>query len=87
MEPNFYVAHLFASSAYTEKGMFAEAIAEARTARKLNPVSSLPTAFLGYALAKSGKQLDAQALLDDLLRASTERYITPYSIARLYIMV
>ncbi len=84
MEPNFYVAHLFASSAYSEKGMFAEAIVEARTARKLNPVSSLPIAFLGYALAKLGKQAEARALLEELLRASTERYVMPYSIALIY---
>ena len=37
-----------------------EAVAEARRARELNSGSSGPVAFLGYALAKSGKQAEAQ---------------------------
>jgi Flp pilus assembly protein TadD len=49
LAPNFWIAHLFASSAYMEKGMYPEAIAEARKARELNGVSSQPIAFLGYA--------------------------------------
>jgi tetratricopeptide (TPR) repeat protein len=57
MAPNYYFAHFFASSAYIEKGMFPEAIAEARKARELSgPTNSHPMGFLGYALAKSGKQ-------------------------------
>ncbi len=84
MGPNFYLAHLLASSAYAEKQMFAEAIAEAGIARKLNPVSSLPTAFLGYAMAKAGRQAEARLLLDELLISSTERYVTPLSIAMIY---
>jgi eukaryotic-like serine/threonine-protein kinase len=85
LEPNFYLAHLFASSAYADKGMFPEAVAEGRTARRLNPVGSVPVVFLGYALAKSGDRAEARALLAQLLKASNERYISPYNVALLYI--
>ena len=40
--------------------------------------------FLGYSLAKAGKQLEARALLDGLLKASSERYVAPYNIALIF---
>ncbi|MDQ3649628.1 MAG: winged helix-turn-helix domain-containing protein [Acidobacteriota bacterium] len=84
LDPNFWLAHLFASSAYIEKGMFPEAIAEARKARELSGVSTHPIAFESYALAKSGKQAEARGLLAELLKLSTERYVSPYNIASAY---
>jgi Flp pilus assembly protein TadD len=65
--------------------MFPEAIAEAQKARELSgPTNSHPMGFLGYALAKSGKQAEARALLEELLKRSTERYVSPYNIALIY---
>ena len=85
MDPNYYLAHLFAASAYIEKGMYTEAIAEAEKARALTgPTNSHPVGFLGYALAKSGKQTEARALLDELVKSSTQRYVSPYNIALIY---
>jgi serine/threonine protein kinase/tetratricopeptide (TPR) repeat protein len=84
LDPNLWLAHLFASSAYIEKGMFAEAVFEARKARELNGASSEPIALLGYALAKSGKQAEARGLLEELLKLSTQRYISPGNIALIY---
>ena len=83
LAPNFWLAHMFASSAYIEKGMYPEAIAEARKARELS-ASSQPIAYLGYALAKSGKQAEARGLLEELLKLSTQRYVPPYHIALIY---
>jgi eukaryotic-like serine/threonine-protein kinase len=84
LEPNFAFAHFFASSAYIEKGMFAEAITEARKARDLNFANSQSMGFLGYALAKSGKTAEARAELEGLLKRSTEHYVPPYHIALIY---
>jgi len=84
LNPNNWFAHMFASSAYTEKGMFAEAVAEARKARELNSANSQPIAQLGYALAKSGQQAEARGLLEELLRLSTQRYVSPGNIALIY---
>lgn len=83
LDPNFWFAHVFASSAYIEKGMYSEGIAEARKAQELS-ASSQPTAFLACALAKSGKQAEAWGLLEELLKLSTERYVPPYHIALVY---
>ena len=84
LNPDFWIAHLSAASAYIEKGMFAEAVAEARKARELSGVSSQPIAYGGYALAKAGKQAEARAVLEELLKLSTERYVPPYNIALVY---
>jgi TolB-like protein/DNA-binding winged helix-turn-helix (wHTH) protein/Tfp pilus assembly protein PilF len=84
LDPNFWLAHVFASSAYIDKGMFAEAAAEARTATELSGASTFPSALLGYALAKLGKKAEAEALLKDLLKAANERYIPPYHIALVF---
>jgi serine/threonine-protein kinase len=84
LDPSFWLAHLFASGAYIEKKMYAEAVVEARKARELSGVSTQPLAFLGYALAKSGKSAEARAELKDLLKRSTEQYVPPYAIALVY---
>jgi serine/threonine-protein kinase len=83
LDPDFWFAHNYASSAYIEKGMYGEAIAEARKARVLYD-STHPIAFLGYALAKSGRQAEARAELEALLKLSTKRNVPPYHIALIY---
>lgn len=81
LAPNFWMPHLFASSAYVEKGMYPEAIAEARRAKELSPAQTVATATEGYALARSGNRVEAQAVLDGLMALSTERFVPPIHIA------
>ncbi|MGH9948924.1 MAG: winged helix-turn-helix domain-containing tetratricopeptide repeat protein [Pyrinomonadaceae bacterium] len=82
LEPNFWMPHFFAASAYVEKGMFAEAIAESDTEKELSGGNVIP--FGGYALAKSGRRAEARAVLDNLLKLSTGKYVPPYNIALIY---
>jgi tetratricopeptide (TPR) repeat protein len=84
LDPNFFFPHYFAASAYIEKGMYAEAAAEARRAKELGPTQTVGTAYGGYALAKLGKRDEAQAMLDELLKLSSQRYVPPYHIAIVY---
>jgi tetratricopeptide (TPR) repeat protein len=84
LDSNFWLAHSFAGSAYIDSGKFTKAVAEARRARKLFDGSSQPIAFEGYALAKLGKPAETRAVLEELLKLSTQRYITPYHIAHVY---
>ncbi len=84
LDPNFWLAHLFAASAYTEKGMYEKAVAEAREAKRLSPSQNWSIAFGGYALAKAGRPAEAQAVLDELLRLSETRYVPPYHFALIY---
>jgi serine/threonine protein kinase/Tfp pilus assembly protein PilF len=84
LDPNYWFAHQWVATAYIEKGMFAEAILEARKALETQGVSSRPTALLGYALAKSGKHSEAQTELNKLLKLSQARFVSPYNIALIY---
>ena len=62
---------------------YSEAISEARRAREISGArSSYAEAVLGYALAKSGQEVEARSLLEGLLKSSAER--DPYHIALVY---
>lgn len=83
LDPNYWLAHFFAASAYIEKGMYSEAVAQARKARDIYD-SPRSVSFLGFALAKSGKRAEARAELEGLLKLSKERYVSPYNVALIY---
>jgi len=83
LNPNFWLSHLFFSGVYTEKGMHAEAVAAIKKSVELSG-NSQSEAYHAYALARWGKQAEARALLDKLLKLSTERYVPPYNFALVY---
>jgi serine/threonine-protein kinase len=85
LDPNHVLARIFIATAYIEKQMYAEAIAEAQAAiDKTRRRMSHPIGVLGYALAKAGEEAKARALLEELLAASQTRYVAPYSIALIH---
>jgi len=84
LEPNYWFAHMFASVAYCDKGMYDQAIEAARKAKEFNPASSQPTAYLSYALSRSGRQAEARSLLNEMLKPADDRYIPPYHVALIY---
>ena len=84
LDPNNWMAHLFSTSGYIEKGMYAEAIAEGRKTNEIQP-HSRSFSFLGYALAKSGDKESARIELKKLLEESRDRWVSPYSIALVYL--
>ncbi|MEP6900444.1 MAG: protein kinase [Actinomycetota bacterium] len=84
LEPNFWLAHLYAASAYIEKEMFAEAVAEADLSKQFSGGSSHAAALGIYALAKSGKHAEAAAALAEMLQLSTVRHVPPYHFALAY---
>jgi DNA-binding winged helix-turn-helix (wHTH) protein/TolB-like protein/tetratricopeptide (TPR) repeat protein len=84
LDPNFWHAHLVLSMVYTEKGAFAEAVAEADKAAKVSGGNSQAVATKGYGLAKSGKPAEARGVLTELQTSSTARYVAPYNIALIY---
>ncbi|HUR96664.1 MAG TPA: tetratricopeptide repeat protein, partial [Pyrinomonadaceae bacterium] len=83
LNPNFWLAHSVASSAYIEKGLFAEAVTEARKAREIFDGGTQPMAFEGFALARSGRTAEAEAVVAELLKMPAERY-APYHVAMVY---
>jgi hypothetical protein len=64
--------------------MYAEAVSEGWRAREIAGArSSHAAAFLGYALAKSGKEAEARFILEGLSKSSAERHVSPYNMAPL----
>ena len=86
LDPNFWLSHLMISRVYTEKGMHAEAVAEAKKAAELSG-NSLSHAYRAYALSRWGKVTEARAVLSELLKSATETYVPPYNIAVAYLAV
>jgi tetratricopeptide (TPR) repeat protein len=84
LDPSSRVAHLFAANAYTEKALFAEAVAEARAARALSAGNTHAMALEAYANARLGQAAEAGAQLEELLRLLKTRYVPPYHIAIVY---
>src|SRR5260370_15768178 len=82
--PDAWLPHVFLATALVEKGMFVEAVDEARAAHAINPSGSQPLGYAGFAQAKSGERAAARATLQDLLQPSSPRYISPYPIAMIY---
>ncbi len=82
--PNFSYAHTAMSRAYGAKGMYAEAIAEARRAVELNPGTS-EKAYLALWLARSGKRDEALKLLGELKELATQSYVAGDSFALIYV--
>jgi tetratricopeptide (TPR) repeat protein len=84
LDQNYWFARQYVASALIDKGMLVGAIVEARKAKEMSGVSTRPTAFLAYALAQSGNGAKARSELQQLLKLSNERYVSPYNIAMIY---
>jgi DNA-binding winged helix-turn-helix (wHTH) protein/TolB-like protein len=82
LEPRFPLSYLFAASAYIEKGMFVEAVGESKKEYEITGRSEIP--FGAFALARSGRQAEARAVLDQLLARSTNSDVPAYNIAMIF---
>jgi serine/threonine protein kinase/tetratricopeptide (TPR) repeat protein len=83
-DPNYTLARSFLAAAYVQKQMFAEAADESRATLKLAPTSSTLNALLGYSLARAGKTAEARAVADEMIKASSERYVSGTAIATVF---
>ena len=84
VDPDFVVAHYYLSQAYEMKGLFPEAIAEAK---KIRPPDSIPYAIaqLGHIYALQRRRREALGIADQLQRISKRTHINPYYISTIYI--
>src|SRR5262249_21207193 len=81
--PNFSPAHSNLSQALESKGIYDEAIVECQKAMALaNNNKLLPSLAIVY--AKSGRRIEAQRALAEMIRGSKERYFQPTYIANVY---
>jgi DNA-binding winged helix-turn-helix (wHTH) protein/TolB-like protein len=84
MDTRFIQAYEFLGRAYEQKGRYEEAIAAFQEALKLRSDYTNCLGPLGRTYAVSGKQDEAQKILDQLKGLSGRRYVMPYHIATIY---
>lgn len=85
LEPNFVATRFYLGSAYEQKGMYAQAIGEFQKAVELSGSSTAMTAALARAYALSGDRPKAANLLKQLRDQAAQRYVSPYSLAAIYV--
>jgi DNA-binding winged helix-turn-helix (wHTH) protein/TolB-like protein/Tfp pilus assembly protein PilF len=84
MDPRFIQAYEFFGRAYEQKGRYGEAIAVFQEGLKLRSDYTNCLGPLGRTYAVSGRQDEAQKILNQLKGLSRRRYIMPYHIATIY---
>ncbi|MFZ0584510.1 MAG: winged helix-turn-helix domain-containing protein [Candidatus Acidiferrales bacterium] len=84
LDPNFVLAHLVLGQAYEQKGQFEQAITELKKATSLSPNSPLMLGALGHAYAAAGNRVEAEKVRDDLMRRSSEQYVSPFYVALIF---
>lgn len=84
LDQNFAPARNWLGQAYERKGEYDKAVAEFTEALKLSDGSPEISAMLAHAHAVSGNERQARIILDDLLKLSKQRYVSPYHIAIVY---
>ncbi len=84
MNPDFAVSHFFMGQALVQKGHFQEALEYFQTALKLYGDSNNVLANYGYAAALAGERSIAYEVLQQLLAAQKQTYVSAYDIATVY---
>ncbi len=83
--PNSPEPHSSLGLAYLDKSMYKEAIAEETEAVTNSHGGGRQTAMLGYAYALAGRKVDAQQVLEKLTGPAEHDYVSPTSIALIYV--
>jgi tetratricopeptide (TPR) repeat protein len=81
LDPHFWAASLFLGQCHDACDRADEAIRWLRTANELSADNPMAVASLGHALARSGQVEAAAALVSELQRQATLRYVAPYAFA------
>jgi len=83
MDPNFPTTRFLLGDAYAGKSMYEEALAEYQKEATFRTGVFSSEIGTGIVYARIGKRGKAEHILDDLLRQSEDKYITPYGLAKL----
>jgi TolB-like protein/tetratricopeptide (TPR) repeat protein len=81
---DFWLYHMLAGAAHTQKGRFAEADAALRRAQAIEPKNLFVRGAIGTNLAAWGKTQEARAVLAELERRSAHEYVAPTLPAKLH---
>jgi len=84
IDPNFAIAHKGLAEVYSQIPDFERSLREIQKAIELSKGSVFILDDAGYIYAISGRRGDAEKVLEDLEKMSTETYVTPFGRAAIY---
>ncbi len=84
LDPKFARGRIYLARAYLQRGMHGQAIAEFQQGLALSGESPTYMAELGHAHAIAGEKHKARKALEQLKELASERYVSPYDIALVY---
>ena len=85
LDPNYWFHHSYLGRSYEQKGMMPQAIVEFKKALELDDQQSENWAGLGHAYAVSGNKAEAQKMIDEMIKRSSQNiYVAPYNVAVIY---
>ena len=84
LDPNFVQAHRVLALDYLYTGQFAKACPEFQKGVELSHDDPVARAYLARCYAMSHRQAESRQMLDALVKASVERYISAAEIAAVY---
>jgi tetratricopeptide (TPR) repeat protein len=85
LDDRFGMARFVLGTTYTEQFKYADALEELQAAIRLSGPSPEIVAALGYLHGLSGNVDGARGSLADLIRLSSERYVSPARLAQVHI--
>lgn len=85
LDPYFQRVHMDIALTYTQKSMFAEALAKSEDFANTMTLTPDVLATIGYIKALAGKEDEARNILNELQDTALQRYVSPYSIAIVHI--
>lgn len=85
LEPNFYRQHLWLGWAYEQKQMYEAAAEEFQKARSFAEENTDALASLVCVYALSGDEAKARSVFAELKKLSKQRYVSPYTMACVYL--
>jgi TolB-like protein/DNA-binding winged helix-turn-helix (wHTH) protein/Tfp pilus assembly protein PilF len=84
MDPNFALPRMVLGESYLQKGSNDQAIAELQKAAMISHQSAPVLGALGHAYAASGRKIEAEKVLHQLIDLSKKQYVSPFYIAIVY---
>ncbi len=84
MNPNNWHSHWSLGIAYAQKGMFKKAIAEYEKAVTFSERNTFVLSMFGYTYSFAGRKDDAMKILDEVMKQSKQRYVSPFAIALIH---
>jgi TolB-like protein/tetratricopeptide (TPR) repeat protein len=85
LDHTFIMAHVFLGQTYEQTGELPSAVREFEAAAELSQRHPTYLADLGHAYAVAGRRADAQAILDEMTRVSSHRYVAARAIAEVHL--